>query len=78
MTVLLITALQAAETLGAYHRQRVDQTLGARQQWHAEMAMRCEENIEDIRQQLAAHLLPEWRASEKASQAIGGVGAGDR
>jgi hypothetical protein len=93
VTVPLITALQAAETLGAYHRQR---TLGARQQWHAEMARLCEEQIEDIKRQLtasgvtvenqaravrsrdvetaqrivAAHLLPEWRASEKASQAM--------
>ncbi len=96
MTILLITALQAAETLATYHRQRVDQTLGARQQWHADMALQCEENIEDIRRQLAAggatpenqaravrsqdvgtaqrivaaHLLPEWRVSEEAPQAM--------
>jgi hypothetical protein len=98
MTVLLITALQAAEMLAAYHRQRVDQTLGARQQWPAEMARLCEENAEDIRRQLAvgatpenqaravrsrdveiaqltvaAHLLPEWRASDNAPQAMEGL-----
>jgi hypothetical protein len=54
MTVMLITALQAAETLGAHHGQRVDLILGARQQWHAEMARLCEENVEDIGRQLAA------------------------
>jgi hypothetical protein len=32
MTVRFITALQAAETLCAYHRQHIDQTLGARRQ----------------------------------------------
>jgi hypothetical protein len=93
---MLISALQAAETLGAFHRQRAEQTLGARQLWHAQMARLCEESIEDIKQQLvaggvtpenqarairsrdvetaqrivAAHLLPEWRASEKVPQAI--------
>jgi hypothetical protein len=30
MTVLLINALYAAETLAAFHRHRVEQTLGAR------------------------------------------------
>jgi hypothetical protein len=99
MTVLLVTALQAAETLAAYHSERFDQTLGARQEWHAEMARLCGENIEDIKRQLAesgvttenqakavrsrdvgaaqrivdAHLLPEWRASEKAPQAMEGL-----
>jgi hypothetical protein len=34
LTVMLITALRAAETLAAFHRQRMEQTLGERQAYH--------------------------------------------
>jgi hypothetical protein len=96
MTVLLVTALQAAETLAVYHRGRVEQTLGFRRAYHEEMHRRCQVDIEDIKEHLATggataedqaravrsrdvetaqrivavHLLPEWRASENAPQAM--------
>ena len=96
MIVPLITALQAAKTRAAYHRGRIQQTLGARQTYHEQMHRRCLEDIDDIKEQIAAggvtaedqarlersqdvetaqriiaaHLLPEWRASEKAPQAM--------
>ncbi len=54
MTVLLITALRAAETLAAYHRQRVNQTLGAPQAYHQDMAGRCLADIEYFKRQFAA------------------------
>jgi hypothetical protein len=96
MIVSLITALQAAETLAAYHRGRIEQTLRQRQAYHEQMRRRCLVEIDDIKDQLAAggvtaedqaqvvrsrdveaaqkiiaaYLLPEWRASEKAPQAM--------
>jgi hypothetical protein len=96
MTVLLVAALQAAETLAAHHRGRIEQTRGQKQAHHEQMHRRCLEDIEDIMRQLAAsgvtvqnqarairsrdvetaqrvvaaHLLPEWRASEEAPQAM--------
>jgi hypothetical protein len=41
MTVLLITALQAAETPAAYHRGRIKQTLGPMRAHHEQVQRRC-------------------------------------
>jgi hypothetical protein len=54
MTVQLITALQAAETLAAYHVGRIEQTVGLRQTFHDHMRRRCLEDIDDIKKQPAA------------------------
>jgi hypothetical protein len=93
MPVLLITALHAAETLAAYHEERIEQTLGALRAHYEQMYRRCLEDIdwqlvasgvtsehqalavrsrdvETAQRIVAAHLLPEWRASEKAPQAM--------
>jgi hypothetical protein len=37
----------AAETLAAYQRGRIEQTLGARQAYHQDIARRCLEDVED-------------------------------
>jgi hypothetical protein len=54
MTAMLITALRAAETLAAFHRQRFEQTVGDREGYHQHMAQRCDLDAEDIKRQLAA------------------------
>jgi hypothetical protein len=54
MTVLLINALYAAETLAAFRRHRVEQTLGARRAYHEDMVRRCVGDIEDIKRHLNA------------------------
>jgi hypothetical protein len=54
MTVMLVTALHAAETLTTFHVQQIVQTAGGRQDYHLDMAERCEVDIEDIKQHLAA------------------------
>jgi hypothetical protein len=46
MTVLLITALQAAETLAAFHRQCVANTASEARSYHEDMARRCAEDAE--------------------------------
>jgi hypothetical protein len=53
MPVLLIIARQAAETLAAYHRGRIEQTLGSQRAYHEEMHRRCQVDIEDMKRQLA-------------------------
>jgi hypothetical protein len=59
--VTLVTALQAAETLVTFHLQQVVQTAGERQLYHLDMAERCEADIEDIKQRLAAPTGPDGR-----------------
>jgi hypothetical protein len=54
MAVLLIHALYAAKMLAAFHRDRVEQTLGERQAYHAEMVRICEEDAARIERQLGA------------------------
>jgi hypothetical protein len=53
MTALLITALRAAETLAAYHRERIEQTLGPMRAYHERVHRLCLEDINDIKWQLA-------------------------
>jgi hypothetical protein len=54
MTVLLINTLYAAETLAAFHRHRVERTLGAGRAYHEDMVRCCVEDVEDIKRQLNA------------------------
>jgi hypothetical protein len=50
MNVLLITALQAAETLARFHQEQADKMPpGAVQGHHQDMAQRCLSDVEDIR-----------------------------
>ncbi len=48
MTVMLITALRAAETFAAFHRQRVGNTAGEARSYHEDMVRRCAEDAERI------------------------------
>jgi ureidoglycolate hydrolase len=48
MTIMLITALRAAETLAAFHRQRVESTAGEARAYHEVAARRCAEAGERI------------------------------
>jgi hypothetical protein len=59
--VTLVTALHAAETLMTFHLQQVVHTAGKRQVYHLEMAERCDADIEDIKQRLAAPTGPDGR-----------------
>lgn len=43
---MLITALRAAETLAAFHRQRTANTAGEARSYHEDMAGRCAEDAE--------------------------------
>jgi hypothetical protein len=52
--VMRVTALHAAEMLATYHLQQVVQAADERQTYHLDMAERCEADIEDIKQRLAA------------------------
>jgi queuine/archaeosine tRNA-ribosyltransferase len=55
MTVLLITALQAAETLARFHQEQADKMPpGAVQGHQQDMARRCLADIEDIKGHLFA------------------------
>jgi hypothetical protein len=55
MNVLLITALQAAETLARFHRQQADKMPpGGVQDHHQDSARRCLADVEDIRAHLFA------------------------
>jgi hypothetical protein len=56
MTVTLITALHAAETLATYHRERVEQTLGSARDYHLDIAKRRLDDIGRIRRQLSNQL----------------------
>lgn len=51
---MLVTALHAAETLLTFHVQQVVQMGDERQAYHLYRAECCEDDIEDIRQRLAA------------------------
>jgi hypothetical protein len=53
MNIMLVTALRAAETLAAYHRQRADMTRGEVRDYHLDMARRCLDDSERIKRQLA-------------------------
>jgi hypothetical protein len=53
MTIMLITALQAAQTLAVFHSERVQQTLGANQDYHRGVARLCEADAERIKYTLA-------------------------
>jgi hypothetical protein len=48
MTVMLVTALRAAETLAGFHRQRVESTTGEARAYHEDMARHCAEDAERI------------------------------
>jgi hypothetical protein len=52
--ITLVAALHAAETLETFHLQQVVQTAGERQAYHLDMAERCEADVADIKQHLAA------------------------
>jgi hypothetical protein len=55
MTVLLVTALQAAETLARFHQEQANKMPpAAGQDHHQDMAQRCLADIEDIRAHLFA------------------------
>jgi hypothetical protein len=54
MTVMLVTALQAAQTLGAFHRERATDTTGDARAHHADMAWRCAEDVESITRAILA------------------------
>jgi hypothetical protein len=54
MTVLLITALRAAETLAKYHRQRAAYSAGEARAYHQDMARRCAEDAESITRGIGA------------------------
>jgi hypothetical protein len=54
MTVMLITALRAAETLGAFHRQRVENTAGEARAYHGDMAKRCAADAASIKRAIQA------------------------
>jgi hypothetical protein len=48
MTVMLTTALRAAETLAAFHRQCIENTAGEARAYHEAMARRCTADAERI------------------------------
>jgi hypothetical protein len=54
MTVLIVTALHAAETLAAFHLQRAENTAGAAREYHLDMARRCTEDVERSRRAILA------------------------
>jgi hypothetical protein len=54
MTVLLITALRAAETLATYHRQRAAYSAGEAWAYHQDMARRCAEDAGSITRGIVA------------------------
>jgi hypothetical protein len=66
MTVLLITALRAAETLTAFHRQRVETAAaGEDRVYHIGMARQCADDAERItREILGSGLTVENQATE--------------
>jgi hypothetical protein len=53
MNIMLVTALHAAETLAAFHRERADETRATVHDYHQDMARRCLDDIEHIKRQLA-------------------------
>jgi hypothetical protein len=53
MTVLLVTALHAAETLATYHRVRAENSAGDARAFHQDMDRRCSDDAEDIRLKIA-------------------------
>jgi hypothetical protein len=54
MTVQLVTALHAAETLATYHRERRENSTGDAHAFHEDMDRRCSDDAEDIRSKIAA------------------------
>jgi hypothetical protein len=54
MTILLVTALHAAETLVAFHRHRAGKSTGAARAYHKNMARRCTEDAEYSRREIEA------------------------
>jgi hypothetical protein len=54
MTVLLITALRAAETLVTFHRQHVESTCGADQRHHMDMVQRYARDVRTITREVLA------------------------
>jgi hypothetical protein len=65
MTVLLITALRAAETLAAFHRQRIENATVGDRVHHMGVARWCAEDADRItREILAAGLTVEDQATE--------------
>jgi hypothetical protein len=54
MTVLLITALRAAETLAAFHRQCVENTAAGDQVHHTDMVHWCAEDADRITRMILA------------------------
>jgi hypothetical protein len=57
MTVLLITALYAAETLAAFHLQRARNSVGTTRDYHVDMAQRCAEDAQYSRRAIVADSL---------------------
>jgi hypothetical protein len=54
MHVMLVTALRAAETLAAFHRQCVGNTAGEARAYHEDMARRCAEDAERCKRGIEA------------------------
>jgi hypothetical protein len=53
MTVLLVTALNAAETLAIYHRERAENSAGDARAFHQDMDRRCCDDADDIKRMIA-------------------------
>jgi hypothetical protein len=53
MTVQLVTALHAAETLATYHRERAENSAGDAHAFHQDMDRRCSDDAEDIKRKIA-------------------------
>jgi hypothetical protein len=63
MTVPLITAMHAAETLAAHHRLLAESSTGVTREYHLEMFQRCLDDIENIRKRIeAGGTMPDDRA----------------
>jgi hypothetical protein len=52
MTILLVTALHAAETLATYHRERAESSAGDARAFHQDMDRRCSDDAEDIKRKI--------------------------
>jgi hypothetical protein len=52
MTVPLVTALHAAETLATYHRVRAENSAGNARAFHEDMCRRCSDDAEDMRRKI--------------------------
>jgi hypothetical protein len=54
MTMTLLTALRAAETLAAFHRERAENTAAPARSFHEDMAWRCADDAKRITRAILA------------------------